>query len=398
MRIVVAPDSFKGTLSAHAAAEAIRSGVADVLPAAQVRSVPMADGGEGTGEVVWWARGGRWRPRRVTGPLPEVQLDARWLSGFGSGAEDLVEMAAASGLTLLPPAARDPLRTTTLGTGQLLQAAADGRPTSIRLTVGGSATVDGGVGAATALGWRFLDARGREVPAGGGALARIRSVVPPGENRWSPDAPVYRSVSGSIEALPEIIVLSDVDNPLLGPRGAAHVFGPQKGAGQSAVQALEAGLANLCERIADGLGVRVADLPGAGAGGGMAGGAVSLLSARIEAGVDWVMEQVGLAEAMDGADLVLTGEGRLDTQSLGGKVVAGVTGLAASLGVPVAVVAGRIDLSEPEWSQMGIRAAASLLEDPDGSFALPTPADAARMLRARAGQLALDVLGPDRRH
>ncbi len=399
MRIVVAPDSFKGTLSAYAAAEAIRLGIAEVFPAARVRTVPMADGGEGTSEVVWQARGGGWCSSRVTGPLPGTQVDARWLSGFGSGVGDLVEMAAASGLTLLAPHERDPLRTTTMGTGELLRAAADRGPASIRLAVGGSATVDGGTGAAVALGWRFLDARGRDVPAVGGSLARIRSIVPPGEGRWTPSTPLYRSASGSLEVLPAIGGLADVDNPLVGPRGAARVFGPQKGAGPAAVQALEAGLANLRDRIAGELGIQLAGLPGAGAAGGLAGGAAAFFAARIEPGVDWVIEQVGLAEAMEGADLVVTGEGRLDSQSLDGKVVAGVTRMAASLGVPVAVAAGRIELSESEWSRAGIRAVAPLLADADGPFGpVPTPTEAGRLLRVRAGQLALDVLGPDRRY
>ena len=232
MRIVVAMDSFKGSLTAAEACEAVASGLDRALPDAEVVLRPMADGGEGTAAGVMTAAGGEWEPHRVTGPLPGTEVDAGfvWLPARGPGA--LVEMADASGLTLLDAAERDPLRTTTFGTGELIRAAADRGPRVLWLAVGGSATVDGGVGAATALGWRFLDRSGADIGLGGEALCHIHNIVPPVD-----------------VGLPPVVVLCDVTNPLLGPSGAARIFGPQKGAGPDAVERLEEGLSNLVERV-----------------------------------------------------------------------------------------------------------------------------------------------------
>jgi glycerate kinase len=389
MRIVVAPDSFKGTLTAEEAGEAIRLGLLDARPDIVVDVIPLADGGEGTATVVGLARGGRWNPVRCTGPLPGQTVDAGWLSleGQGGAVEALVEMASASGLNLAPAPRRDPLKTTTRGTGELLRAAAEAGSRVIRLAVGGSATVDGGVGAASALGWRFLDQNGRDVPHGGEGLLGIRSLVPPDPNRWSPGRPLFRSGSGEVAAFPSLEVLSDVNNPLLGPRGAATVFAPQKGAGPSAVVTLEAGLAHLAERIREELGIEVAGVAGAGAAGGLAAGACAFLGGRLRSGIDWVLDAVGFVDAIRGADLVVTGEGRFDAQSLAGKVVAGVTERARGLGVPTAVLAGRIALGEPEWTEAGIHAALAVLSGRGGDSSLPEPAEASAALRARARDL-----------
>jgi glycerate kinase len=390
MRIVVAPDSFKGTLTAAQAGEAIRLGILDSRPAADVEVVALADGGDGTAAVVGRARGGTWTPVRCVGPLEGETVEAGWLALHGDRPEALVEMASASGLALLPAHRRDPLRTTTLGTGELLRAAAEaGR--RLYLGVGGSATVDGGVGAARALGWRFLDRRGSEVPHGGGGLARIRSIVPPAPDRWKPSRPWFRSASGEHLVFPSLDVLTDVDNPLLGPRGAASVFGPQKGADASGVAALEAGLGNLAERIRAELGIEVATLSGAGAAGGLAAGAVAFLGGRLRPGIEWVLDQVGFDDAVRGADLIVTGEGRFDSQSLAGKVVAGVAQRARAFGVPVVVLAGRVALNESEWAGAGIFAALAVLRGPGDVRSLPEPSEASVALRTRARDLLAAV-------
>lgn len=318
-------DSFKGSLTAVEACEAVAGGLGRALPEAEMVLRPMADGGEGTAATVMAAAGGEWAPCRVTGPLPGTEVGAGfvWLPASGPGA--LVEMATASGLTLLEAAERDPLRTTTFGTGELLRAAAERGPSVLWLAVGGSATVDGGVGAATALGWRFLDRSGAEVGLGGEALARIHDIVPPDE-----------------VGLPPVVVLCDVDNPLLGESGAARVFGPQKGAGPEAVERLEEGLSNLAERVRSALGADLRGLQGAGAAGGLAAGAVAFMGATLVPGADAVMDAVGLADAVAGADWVITGEGRFDHQSLSGKVVSGVARVAHDAGVRVAVLAGSV--------------------------------------------------------
>ncbi len=368
MRIVVAMDSFKGSLTAAEACEAVASGLDRALPDAEVVLRPMGDGGEGTAATVMTAVGGEWEPHRVTGPLPGMEADAGfvWLPARGPGA--LVEMAAASGLTLLDIAERDPLRTTTFGTGELLRAAAERGPRVLWLAVGGSATVDGGVGAATALGWRFLDRTGAEVGLGGEALSRIHDIVPPPE-----------------VGLPPVVVLCDVTNPLLGPSGAARTFGPQKGAGPEAVDRLEDGLSNLVERVQSVLGLDLRGLRGAGAAGGLAAGAVAFMGATLESGVDTLMDLVGLPEAVAGADWVITGEGRFDRQSLAGKVVSGVARVARESGARVAVVAGSVEPGV-EVESLGIdevEASSSAGVDP-----VEAMAQAADLLAAAAARLA----------
>lgn len=386
MKIVVALDSFKGSLTAPAACRAVARGLRRALPEAEIDLCPMADGGEGTARALLDALGGEWRSERVEGPLLGMEVEAGWAllaaeRGGGAGVPGdevpdggaeaartgrtaprqpgeaarpggaevettaagrtaVVEMAAASGLTLLTPAQRDPLATTTYGTGQLLAAAARAGAGRIQLAVGGSATVDGGVGAARALGYRFLDAAGEEIGPGGGEAVRVARILPP---------PAL--------ALPPVEVLCDVDNPLLGERGAARVFGPQKGAGPRAVERLEAALARLAAVIARDLGRDVGALPGGGAAGGLAAGAVAFCGARLVSGVDAVMAAHRLAEHLAGAAWVITGEGRLDEQSLGGKVVSGVARLARAAGARVAVLAGSVELAPEHARQAGIEAA-----------------------------------------
>lgn len=373
MRIVIAPDSFKGCLEAPRVAEAIRRGVAAVLAGADVALVPMADGGEGTAEVLRAAVGGRWVDVEATGP----RAGARVASGYvrlQSGAVAVVEMARASGLALLGEEWLDPLATTTYGTGELLAAAFSDLPESVWLTAGGSATVDGGTGAARALGWRFLDAAGDSIPLGGGGLVRLARIVPP------------ETTAG----LPDVTLLADVTNPLVGAEGAARVFAPQKGADERCVAVLEQGLENLAERIREDLGIDVSDLPGGGAAGGLGAGAVAFLDAEIAPGVDLVMDATGLGHAVDGADWVITGEGRFDAQSLGGKVVSGVARLARERGAKVAVVAGRSTLLPDQITRAGVdvvvEATPPEMAVPEGMF------QAEELVESAAGRLAREHL------
>ncbi|MCC7299480.1 MAG: glycerate kinase [Verrucomicrobia bacterium] len=255
----------------------------------------------------------------------KVKAGFAWLAESKTA---VVEMAVASGLPLLKPEERNPMIATTYGTGELIKAAAAKGARKILLTVGGSATVDGGVGAAEALGWTF--------PVSG-------KIVPPKNF-----------------TMPEVDVLCDVTNPLCGPNGAAQVYGPQKGATPEMVEELDSRLRKLSERIFQTLGKNVRDLPGAGAAGGLAAGAVAFMNGRLVRGVDMVMSTIGLAKALDGADWVLTGEGKFDSQSVQGKVVDGVARLAKEAGAETGVIAGCVRLKEPEWRAAGVSFAAAL--------------------------------------
>lgn len=378
MRIVIALDSFKGSLSAAAACQAAARGVREVLPEAELDLCPMADGGEGTARTLLDALGGEWVTERVMGPLPEMEVAA----GFAllAAGTAVVEMAAASGLALLPAAELDPFRTTTYGTGQLLAAAAQRGAGGIQLAVGGSATVDGGVGAAQALGYRFLDGAGEELGPeggglGGGEVERIERIVAP-------------------EALdlPPVEVLCDVDNPLTGERGAARVFAPQKGADPAGVRRLEAALAHLAEVVARDLGRDIAHLPGGGAAGGLAAGAAAFFGARLLSGVEAVMAACRLADRLAGAAWVITGEGRLDEQSLGGKVVSGVAGQARAAGARVAVLAGGVELAPERARRAGI--AAAYATRPRGMPLEEALARGEELLTAAARRLARERLRP----
>jgi len=343
MKIVVALDSFKGSLTAVQACEIVVEAIRATVPGAEVVAKPMADGGEGTAAVLMAATGGQWVGRTVMGPLPEMQVEAGfvWLPATdatqmadGESAEQLirspqstirnqkgaalVEMATASGLPLLRPEQRNPLRATTYGTGELIRAAIDCGADHILLAIGGSATVDGGVGAAMALGWKFLAEDGREIGLGGGQLMRIARIVPPDGDtsaRASQEVPGLECADLKLETSnSELVVevLCDVDNPLTGEHGAARVFGPQKGATPEMVGQLDAGLAHLARLVREQLGRDITRLPGAGAAGGLAAGAVAFHGARLASGIEAVMAQTYLREAVADADWVLTGEGCFD--------------------------------------------------------------------------------------
>lgn len=326
MKIVIAPDSFKGNLTSLEVARAIERGIRRVLPDARCVKVPMADGGEGTVQSLVDATGGRIIRKRVQGPAAGP-VAARY-GLLGDGEEAVIEMAEASGLPLVSGKRRNPLLTSTFGTGELIADAMRRGARRIIVGIGGSATVDGGAGMAQALGIRFLDHRGRLIRAhiGGGMLAQIGSIDCSRRN-------------ASLSAV-QVVVACDVDNPLYGKRGAAHVFGPQKGATPAMVLKLDAGLRHLGNLIRKDLGVDVRRLKGAGAAGGLGAGLVAFTGAQLRSGIDIVMDATGLRRHLRGADLVITGEGRVDFQTAFGKTPAGVARLAGTLGVPVIAIGG----------------------------------------------------------
>jgi glycerate kinase len=360
MRIIVAPQEYKGTLTAEEAAAAIAEGVRRAVADADVELVPMADGGPGTVRAIASAAGGETRTCRVQGPLGGP-VEAAWASLPDGTA--IIEMAAAAGLSLLAEDERDPRLTTTHGVGELVGEALGAGARRLIIGLGGSATNDCGAGMATALGVRLLDASGGDIPAGGVALARLDRIDASGL-----DPRLARA---------SVIGASDVTNALCGPEGASHIYGPQKGASAEAVRDLDAALENYARVIERDLGVAVRDVPGAGAAGGLGAGIIAFLGAEIRPGVDVVAEVVRLRERLDGADLVVTGEGRLDGQTRYGKTVAGVAGLAGAAGVPVIVVPGALG---PGW-EWALRLAAAVEPVVGGrESVLPAPAVAAEAL------------------
>ena len=369
MKIVVAPDSFKESLSAPEVAEAIARGWLRVFPEAEVLLRPMADGGEGTVDAVLAACGGERRELRVSGPLGEP-VQAHW--GWLGDATAVLEMAAASGLHWVPAGQRDATRASSYGTGELIRAALDAGARRIILGLGGSATNDGGAGLLRALGVRFLDAQGVELEPGGLALAQLAHV----------------DVSGLDSRLlnVQVEVAADVDNPLCGPRGASHVFGPQKGASTEQVLELDAALGHFAQVVAATLGKDHSGFPGVGAAGGLGFAARAFLHARFRPGIELVAELSELAAAVQGADLLITGEGRLDSQSLHGKTPVGVARVAAAAGVPVIALAGSLGEGYQAVYEAGIDAAFSLTCGPQ-SLA-QAMAGAAAELEARACDLA----------
>lgn len=336
MKIVVAMDSFKGSLTAQLACKVVAESIVSVAPVAEIVIKPMADGGEGTARAMLAAGNGQWIEKMVTGPLRGMRVCAGF-AWFAYEKLAVVEMATSSGLQLLPPQRRNPLKTTTYGTGQLMTAAMDYGAQRILLAVGGSATVDGGTGAAVAMGWNFLGKDGKEVGLGGGQLLQIDTIIPPAYPSRVP-----------------IEVLCDVDNPLCGEQGAAKVYGPQKGATQEMVEVLEAGLEHLVELVQRQLGRDVRNLPGAGAAGGLAAGAVAFMGAKLVRGIETVISWSRLGQDIAGADWVITGEGCFDEQSLRGKVVSGVARAAKNAGAKVAVLAGQVLLTGQEYRSLGV--------------------------------------------
>lgn len=323
LRILIAPQEFKGSLSARAAARAMAEGFRRALPDALLDLLPVADGGPGTVEALVEAAAGDLKEISAQDPLGRP-VQAAW--GLLPDGTAVIEMAAASGISLLKAGERDPRRSSTYGTGQLIRAALDAGCQRIIVGVGGSATNDGGAGAAQALGARFLDARGKELPAGGAALARLARI----------DASdLDQRLAGC-----QVLVATDVTNPLCGPEGASMIYGPQKGAEPELTRQLDAALAHYAQVLQRDLGVDVADRPGAGAAGGLAAGLVAFAGAEVRSGFELVAEAVGLRERLRETDLALTGEGRLDLQTGFGKTTAGVAALAREEGAPVIALVG----------------------------------------------------------
>jgi len=326
MRIVVAPDSYKGSLSAIDVANAIARGILKAFPEAEVIKVPIADGGEGTVEALVTATGGKYICTEVTGPLSET-INARW-GILGDGNTAVIEMAAASGLTLIAKEKRNPCITTTYGTGQLIKAALDMDLRKFIICIGGSGTNDGGTGLAQALGVQFLDSDKHELPYGGAALINLAEI-----NTLNLD----KRLQGA-----KIVVACDVDNPLCGTLGASFIFGPQKGATAKMVEELDAALENYQKIAHKATGKDVAGLPGAGAAGGLGAGLMFFTSAKFERGIELVIEGSGLREKIKNADLVITGEGCTDFQTAFGKAPVGISKLAKQFGVPVICLSGSL--------------------------------------------------------
>ncbi|MCE0556339.1 glycerate kinase [Motilimonas sp. E26] len=324
MKIVIAPDSFKESLTALEVANAIEQGFKQVFPNASYIKVPVADGGEGTVQAMVDATQGELVSCQVHAPLGNIVTAQYGLLGGGEVA--VIEMAAASGLHLVPIEQRNPMQTCSFGTGELILDALDRGVKKIVIGLGGSATNDGGMGMLCALGMGFLNEADEPVARGGQGLGEIQQI------NVSALDPRLASV--------DIEVACDVDNPLCGPLGASAVFGPQKGADAAMVTALDANLAHYADCIKQALGKDVADIKGAGAAGGMGAGVLAFFNAKLRPGIDIVMETVGLAQQVEGADLVITGEGRIDSQTIQGKTPMGVTRVANLHGCPVIGIAG----------------------------------------------------------
>jgi glycerate kinase len=348
LKIVIAPNALKGSLSARAAAAAMARGVRRAAPQAELVLLPVADGGDGLLEVLEDALQVERLPLSVTGPL-NSPVGASFLYD-PSRRLAVIEMATAAGLALLTPDRYNPLDATSFGVGELVKAALDQGAARIILGIGGSATNDGGTGMARALGARFLDQDGNELPGDGASLAQVNNI----------------SLDGLDPRLGQvdIQVISDVDNPLLGEHGAARVFAPQKGASPEQVIQLEAGLAQLADVIEQDLGQDVRELPGAGAAGGLGAGLIAFLQAELTPGAELVLELLELKQALAGADLVLTAEGQLDEQTRHGKAPAAVATRARALGIPCLALAGSLGPGSETLLASGIDASFSLCPGP----------------------------------
>jgi glycerate kinase len=370
MKIVIAPDSFKDSLSAQAVADAIALGLAEVWPDAQLIKCPMADGGEGTVESVLAACNGQWRRNEVRGPLG-LPVNAAW-GWLPDSHTAIIEMAEASGLQLVPLEQRDACISSTFGTGELIRAALDAGAQRVILAIGGSATNDGGAGAMQALGARLLDAQGRPLTPGGLALGQLASI---NLDDFDPRLGAVR-----------FDIAADVNNPLCGPHGASAIFGPQKGASPEQVKQLDAALGLFADHCAKALGKEVRDEPGSGAAGGLGFAAKAFLGAQFQAGVEVVADLVGLGEAVKGADLVITGEGRFDAQTLRGKTPFGVARIARENAVPVIVIAGTLGEGYQALYAHGIDAAFALASGP--MTLAQACREAPRLLSERASDIA----------
>ena len=379
MKVVIAPQSFKGSISALDAARAMEEGVLRAVPHAETVLVPVADGGDGTLETLVEATGGVIRSATVTGPIGKA-VTAEW-GALGDGQTAVIEMARTSGLALLSFTERDPLRATTYGLGEAIREAFDGDFRSFIVGIGGSATNDGGAGMAQALGVRLLDETGKDLPPGGAALADLRRIDMSGLDE--------RAIGARFS------VACDVSNPLTGPEGASAVYGPQKGATPDMVEQLDAALSNLARVVERDIGASIDTVPGSGAAGGLGGGMMAFLGGSLRAGVDIVLDHVGLDEELEGADLVITGEGQLDFQTVYNKAPIGVARRAKQRNIPVIAICGSLGRGFEDVHAEGIDAVASILSAPmtlaeasarAGELIADAVAEAMRFMRAGSGQ------------
>ncbi|MFS0725539.1 glycerate kinase [Paenibacillus sp. 1P07SE] len=371
MKVVIAIDSFKGSISSSEGGAAIAAGIKTVYREAETVILPLADGGEGTVEALVSGSGGELRTVCATGPLGETIQAAYGIMGGGETA--VIEVAAACGLPLVSRERRDPSQTTTYGVGELIADAIGAGCRSFVIGLGGSATNDAGIGMLQALGYRFLDDAGREVGQGGAALARIARI----------DASGVR---------PELAACSfrvacDVDNPLYGPEGAAFIFGPQKGADTAMVEQLDQGLRHFAKAAERFLGRDIAAIPGAGAAGGLGAALVGFLGASLLSGAELVLESLGIEAQLADAQLVITGEGRLDGQTSRGKAPLGVARLASRHGLPVIALAGSVGAEARSLNSQGVSALFPILSGPMTLEEAMDPAATAAHLRGTAEQL-----------
>ncbi|HSH37824.1 MAG TPA: glycerate kinase [Chthoniobacterales bacterium] len=369
MRILVAPDKFKGSLRAREAAQHIASGLREALPDAQIVNLAVADGGEGTAEVICAAAGGEWRECNVHDPLGAI-VTARYCA-IENGATAVMEMSEAAGLWRVPEQLRNPETASSFGVGEMLLDAARRGAQQIIIGLGGSATNDGGFGMARALGFRFFDAAGAEIGETVGKLLRLDRILRPAALR-----------------LPPISAAADVNNPLLGHRGATRVFGPQKGAAPQQIELLEEALARLGDVVARDVGRELRELAGSGAAGGLGFGLVAFCGASIHSGFDVVAKHIGLEAAVQESDIVITGEGYLDAQTLHGKAPAGVARLARKFGKRVFAVVGHFD-GAPGVQELfnGI-----VMAKPLAMSAAEAMKDAPKLLRSAATRLAAHIV------
>jgi len=370
MKIVVAPDSFKGSVSALEAANAMEHGLRRVFSNAVIEKIPMADGGEGTVQSLVDATGGHLQTRRVLAPL-ENQVDAQF-GILSDGETAVIELASASGLTLVAPHEQNPLRTTTYGTGQLIHAALEAGCRHLIIGIGGSATNDGGAGMAEALGVRLLDANGKQIQRGGGNLGQLASIDATG---------LHPAIAET-----ETVVACDVNNPLTGPDGASHVYGPQKGATPEMIETLDGHLAHFDKILAHIFGKSFNDIPGAGAAGGLGAGLMAFLNAELRLGIDIMIDAVNLKERIKGAAVVFTGEGQLDFQTAFGKTPVGVAKVAKAHDIPVIAIAGGVAEGAEAVYDAGIDAMLGIVQEPMSLENAVT--DASRLIADTAEQAA----------
>ena len=376
MNIIVAPDSFKGSLTAAEAADAIVQGVREVMPEAEIVSIPLADGGEGTVEALALATRGRILQAEVTGPMGDP-VEASY-GMLGDDVTGVVEMAQAAGLSLVPAQKRNPLLATTYGVGELMRAALDEGCRRLIVGLGGSATSDGGAGMAQALGVRLLSGDGGDLKRGAAALMSLERIDTSGRDPRVEETTIYAA--------------SDVTNPLCGPEGAAAVYGPQKGADGQMVRRLDEALAHFAEVVERDLVIDVREMSGAGAAGGLGAGLVALCGAEIRSGPSLVLELLGFEEYLEAADLVLTGEGKVDRQIEFGKAISGVAMLAEKHTVPVVAFAGSLEEEQANLVERGISAVVPIAPGPIEEAA--AMAQAGELLQAAAERaMRLLVLG-----